>query len=160
MKRSYTFEFLDKSKVNETLHVLFDILYGNMEKIAPFGKPFEQARLEWTSQVAPAMQRARRQIILMYDGDALAGYAQYYTNEEIVMIEEIQLKPKYQRTRLLYKFCKFMKSILPSEIAHLEAYADKRNTVSQRLMQDLGMQIIASDGEYYHFRGIISEAKI
>lgn len=156
MKKVYIFEFLDKSKVGETLPVLFNILYDNMEKIAPFDKSFEQAKFEWTQQVAPAMKKDRRQIVLMYDNHALVGYAQYYTNETILMIEEIQLKPEYQRTMLLYEFCKFMKAIVPSEITYIEAYTDKRNTNSQKLMRDLNMKIINDDGKYYHFQGFVS----
>ena len=160
MKTNYIFEFLDKSNVDEFLSVLFDILYENMEKIAPFDKSFEQAKLEWTQQVAPAMKKDKRQIVLMYDNNTLVGYAQYYTNETILMIEEIQLKPKYQRTMLLYKFCKYMKSILSNEIIYIQAYADKRNVNSQKLMQDLGMKIINDDGKYYHFQGFINKVKI
>ena len=131
MKTNYIFEFLDKSKLTEILPTLFDILYNNMNKIAPFDKPFEQAKLEWTQQVDPAMKKDRRQIVLMHDNNTIVGYAQYYTNEAILMIEEIQLKPNYQKTMLLYRFCKFMKSILPNEIVYIEAYADNRNVNSQ-----------------------------
>lgn len=160
MKTNYIFKFLDKSNVDEFLPVLFDILYENMEKMAPFGKSYEDAKTEWLGQVTPAMKKDRRQIVLMYDGEILAGYAQYYTNDTILMIEEIQLKPKYQRTMLLYEFCKFMKATLPSEIAYIEAYADKRNTNSQKLMEALGMKIINGDGKYYHFRGLLKALKI
>lgn len=160
MKTNYIFKFLEKSNVGEFLPVLFDILYENMEKMASFGKSYEDAKTEWLGQVTPAMKKDRRQIVLMYDGDALAGYAQYYTNDTILMIEEIQLKPKYQRTMLLHQFCKFMKSIVPSEIAYIEAYADKRNTNSQKVMEALGMKIINDDGKYYHFRGLLKALKI
>ena len=160
MKTNYIFNFLDKQKVSNTLPVLFDILYENMEIIAPFDKSYENAKLEWLGQVTPAMKKDRRQIVLMYDGDALAGYAQYYTNDTILMIEEIQLKPKYQRTMLLFEFCKFMKATLPREITYIEAYADKRNTNSQKLMEALGMKIINDDGKYYHFRGLLKALKI
>lgn len=159
MKTNYIFEFLDKSKVSEILPALFDILYDNMGKIAPFDRSYEQAKLEWTQQVTPAMKKDKRQIVLMYDNNTLVGYAQYYTNDTLLMIEEIQLKPKYQRTMLLHQFCKFMKSIVPSEIAYIEAYADKRNTNSKKLMEALGMKIINDDGKYYHFRGLLIALK-
>ena len=159
MKTNYIFKFLNKSNIDDFLPVLFDILYENMEKIAPFCKSYEKAKAEWLGQVTPAMKKDRRQIILMYDGDALAGYAQYYTNDTILMIEEIQLKPKYQRTMLLHQFCKFMKSIVPSDITYIEAYADKRNTNSKKLMEALGMKIINDDGKYYHFRGLLKALK-
>ncbi len=159
MKTTYEFKFLDKQKVSDTLPVLFDVLYENMDKIVPFDKAYEDAKAEWLGQVTPAMKKDRRQIVLMYDGDALAGYAQYYTNETTLMIEEIQLKPKYQRTMLLYEFCKFMEAIVPSEITYIEAYADKRNTNSQKLMEALGMKIIDDEGNYNHFRGLLETLK-
>lgn len=159
MKTNYIFKFLDKSNVDEFLPVLFDILYENMEKITPFGKSYEDAKTEWLRQVTPAMKKDRRQIVLMYDGDALAGYAQYYTNDTILMIEEIQLKPKYQRTMLLFEFCKFMKATLPSDITYIEAYTDKRNINSQKLIEALSMKIINDDGKYYHFRGLLKALK-
>ena len=153
MITNYIFNFLDKQKVSNTLPVLFNILYENMEKIAPFGKSYEEAKTEWLGQLNPAMKKDRRQIVLMYDGDALAGYAQYYTNDTILMIEEIQLKPKYQRRMLLYEFCKFMKAILPSDITYIKAYADKRNINSQKLMEALGMIIVDETGEFYQYQG-------
>ena len=160
MKNKYKFNFLDKQKVDDTLPVLFDILYENMEIISPFGKSYDAAKTEWLVQITPAMKKDRRQIVLMYDGDALTGYAQYYTNDTNLMIEEIQLKPKYQRTMLLYEFCKFMKAIIPNDITYIEAYSDKRNVISQKLMQDLGMKIINDDGKYYKFHGFIKILKI
>ncbi len=160
MKTTYTFKFLDKSKVCEVLPALFNILYENMEIIAPFGKSYENAKAEWLGKVTPAMKKDKRQIVLMYDGEILAGYAQYYTNDTILMVEEIQLKSKYQRTMLLYEFCKFIKAIVPSEITYIEAYADKRNTNSQKLMEALGMTIINDDGKYYHFSGVLGTLKI
>ncbi len=53
-----------------------------------------------------------------------------------------------------------MKATLPSEITYIEAYADKRNTNSQKLMEALGMKIINDDGKYYHFRGLLKALKI
>jgi hypothetical protein len=49
-----------------------------------------------------------------------------------------------------------MKAIVPSEITYIEAYTDKRNTNSQKLMRDLNMKIINDDGKYYHFQGFVS----
>lgn len=153
MKKSYRFCFLDKQRVGDTLPALFDILYENMEQIAPFGKPYGDAKAEWLGQVAPAMAKEKRQIILMHDGDALVGYAQYYTNDRLLMIEEIQLVRSFQRTRLLSEFLKFMKAVLKDKPEYIEAYADKRNVNSMRLMESLGMKIIGTDGGFYHYRG-------
>ena len=155
MKNIYTFSFLDKASVYNTLPVLFDILYLNMKKIAPSASTYGQAREEWMGQVCPAMRKDRRQIILMNHVDILAGYAQYYTNDSTLMIEEIQLKPEYQRTRLLRELCEFMKDALGDSLTVIQAYADKRNIASQKLMQSLGMKIIKTDSRFYLFEGEI-----
>ena len=75
------------------------------------------------------------------------------------MIEEIQLVRGYQRTRLLSEFLKFMKAVLKDEPEYIEAYADKRNVNSMRLMESLGMKIIGTDGGFYHYRGTLGTFK-
>ncbi len=159
MKKNYTFSFLDKASADITLPILFDVLHLNMEKITPSAKTYEQAREEWTGKLRPAMRKDRRQIILMHHGDTLAGYAQYYTNGSTLVIEEIQLKPEYQRTRLFRELCEFMKDALGDSLTVIQAYADKRNIASQKLMQSLGMKIINTDGMFYLFEGKIKELK-
>ncbi len=58
----------------------------------------------------------------------LAGYIQDYTKEQMLMVEEIQLKKQYQRTPLFYTFCKYLTSVIPDNLQPVEAYADRRST--------------------------------
>ena len=151
------FVFLDKQRCGELLPVLFDILYENMRDIAPSGLSYEQERSEWLAEVAPAIQKAPRQIVLIKDGGELAGYCQYYVNNSLLMVEEIQLKTRYQRTRALYGLCLFLKAAVPTDTSWIEAYADRRNTGSQKLMHSLGMACVGQShgGKLLHFRGEI-----
>ena len=151
------FVFLDKQRCGELLPVLFDILYENMRDIVPSGLSYEQEKIEWLAEVLPAMKKTPRQMVLIKDGDEVAGYCQYYVNSGILMVEELQLKARYQRTRALYRLCLFLKATVPTDTSWIEAYADRRNTVSQKLMQTLGMACVGQShgGRLLHFRGEI-----
>ena len=132
---------------------MFDVLYENLRCIVPTVQPYEQERAAWLSEVLPAMQKELRQILLMHDGDALAGYFQYYVNNGILMVEEIQLKAAYQRSHALYRLCCFLKHILPEDILFIEAYAHKLNANSQSVIKSFGMERIEEKGELWHYRG-------
>ena len=132
------FTLLDKSQKSEILPLLFDIFYKNTSKISQFSKTYEAERNEWLSEVSPALEKAPRQIILIYHGTDLAGFVMYYTRDELLMIEELQLVPKYQRTLLCYKTVKYLYEFLGEKIHRIEAYALKSNQTSIGLMQDLG----------------------
>ena len=138
MTKNTKFTLLDKSRKSEILPLLFDIFYENTSKISPFPKPYEAERDEWLSEVSPALEKAPRQIILIHHGTDLAGFVMYYTRGELLMIEELQLVPKYQRTLLCYKTVKYLCEFLGEKIERIEAYALKSNQTSIRLMQDLG----------------------
>jgi len=131
---------VDKSEKDHWLPQLFDLLYDNMRSIAPSGLTYEQERKQWLAAVSPALEKAPRQIILCFVGKELAGYVQYYIRERMLMVEEIQLKREFHRTFLFYQFCKHLLSVMPEELQTVEAYADKRNLNSIRLMEKLGMQ--------------------
>jgi len=146
---------LNKSEKEQWLPLLFDLLYENMRCIAPSELSYEQEKQEWLAAVSPALEKAPRQIILCFVQGDLAGYVQYYIRDKMLMVEEIQLKRKYHRTLLFYKLCKYMLSVLPGDLQTIEAYADKRNLYSIRLMNKLGMRICESeqDSPFTHMRG-------
>ena len=150
----YRFSFLNKAKARDVLPLLFDILHENMDKIAPSGLTYEAEREEWLGAVAPALTKAPRQIVLMHDGEILAGFLQYYVNNGIFMVEEIQLKSVYQRTRLLYELCRFLTDVIPSDTQYIEAFVHEKNVTSQKLQRSLGMAHVDTKGNgILHFRG-------
>lgn len=149
------FRFMDKNKAEEVLPILFDLLYANMSKIVPTENSYEEDKTFWFSCVAPALQREKRQIVLMYVDDVLAGYFQYYISDKTFVVEELQIKPVYQRTRLLYYFYKFMQSIVPKDTMFIEAYAQKPNKNSQSVIRSLGMECVGENktGLAWHYKG-------
>jgi len=153
------FVFMEKAKGEQFLPMLFDILYDNMRIIAPSGEGYEEDKRIWLSNVAPAIQKEPRQIILMYADDDLAGYLQYYINGGIFMVEEIQIKSQYQRTTLFYAICRFMLGIISLDTIYIEAYAEKRNQNSRRIIGKLGMEQIGENGSYLHYRGSMDSVR-
>ena len=148
------FALMDKSQREYWLPMLFDLLYENMQEIAPDKRSREQAKKLWLGEVSPALNKAPRQILLCFVDDALAGYIQYYTNGNLLMIEELQIAKPYQRTTVFYGFCKHFSGIIPEEIQRVEAYADPRNLHSKKLMAKLGMTE-KEEGRFIHLSGSV-----
>lgn len=153
--------FLDKEQDLHLLEQLFDLLYENMNTIAPSGLSYEEEKQQWLAEVGPAMKKPPRQIILMYLGDSLAGYMQYYIHNGIFMVEEIQLRKDCRATTLFHSLWKFVSSIIPEDTRTIEAYADRRNHHSRKLMQKLGMVPVEDDSctPLLHFRGSLEHIR-
>lgn len=147
------FEFLNKQEKEAWLPRLFDLLYDNMASIAPGNLPYEEEKRQWLAAVSPAMEKAPRQIILCYAEEELAGFAQFYTRDDLLMVEEVQIAKPYHRSFLFYRLCRFLLEQLPPEIGVVEAYAEKRNLHSLRIMKKLGMEVLGEEGAFVHLRG-------
>lgn len=149
------FKYADKSNIEELLTELYDILHTNMSCIAPTGNTYETDRRLWLENVAPALKKEQRQIILMYVDEELAGFFQYYVNNELFMMEEVQIKAEYQGTGLFRKFFTWLVKELPTGLKYVEAYSDKRNVKSQRILEYLGLSKIGENVQdtLYYYRG-------
>ena len=145
---------LNKKEKYQWLPRLFDLLYGNMHRIAPSGLNRDQEREQWLSQVSPALDKEPRQVLICFADDTLVGFLQYYTRNDLLMIEEIQISRQYQRTFAFYRLCKHLMDTLPEQISIIEAYADKRNHASIKLMGKLGMMAVEEEeSAFIHMRG-------
>lgn len=154
------FFYLKKQEKELWLPKLFDLLYDNMCAIAPSGLTYEQEKEQWLANVSPALEKAPRQIVLCFVNNELAGYIQYYTRKQLLMVEEIQLKKVYQRTFVFYRLCKYLSETLPADITYIEAYADRRNLNSQKIMRKIGMEEITETDHstFVHLRGPVNKA--
>ena len=156
------FSFLDKSQKNFWLPKLFDLLYENMLGIAPSERSYEEQKREWLAEVSPALDKAPRQIILCLEDGNIVGYIQYYIRDQLLMVEELQLKKAYQRTILFYRFARHLISVMPRNLQRIEAYADKRNDYSLSLMEKLGMRQCedACSSPFVHMAGDLGNTKL
>lgn len=155
------FSELDKTNKDIVLPCLFDILYENMHLIAPSGMKYQEEKERYIQTVSHALDRESRQILLCMYNDTIAGFVQYYTTADTLMIEEAQMSESLKGTLAFYKACRRIFVGLPDTIVYIEAFADKRNVRSQELMQKIGMvQTNSCDNPaFVHFRGNIQNIK-
>ena len=148
-------EPLRKADAASVLPVLFDILHSNMSRIAPTGNSYEDDRSMWMSCILPALAKESRQILLLYDGGKIIGYFQYYVNDGVFMMEEIQLREQYHGTGIFARLYRYLVQMLPPETGYVEAYANKKNEKSIAILIHLGLEIIGENknGNSFHFRG-------
>lgn len=149
----FRFEFLNKQEKEVWLPRLFDLLYENMQSIAPNGLSRGEEKRQWLAAVSPALEKAPRQIILCFEDGEIAGFAQFYTRDDLLMVEEVQIAKPYHRSFLFYRLCRFMMEQMPPEIKIVEAYAEKRNLHSLQIMGKLGMKVLGEEGSFVHLRG-------
>lgn len=153
--------FLDKETEMHLLEQLFALLYENMHLITPSGLSYDAEKQLWLSEVVPAMAKPPRQIVLLFDEGKLAGYLQYYINNGLFMVEEIQLRRDCRISTLFVSLWKFMSRVIPEDTRIIEAYADPRNHLSRKLMQKLGMEPVedCSCTHLLHFRGSLEKIR-
>ena len=151
---------LDKQREMALLEQAFDLLWENMGRITPWERSYPEEKAAWLSCVAPALEKAPRQMALYFDGENLRGFAQYYCNHGIFMIEELQISGGYRSGSAAVNLWKFLKYQLPEEIRYVEAYADVRNTGSQKLMEKLGMEPVERSGQFLHYRAELAKLPI
>ena len=149
----FRFTYLNKQEKEHWLPKLFDLLYENMQSIASSGLSYQEEKRQWMEAVSPALEKAPRQIILCFAEEELAGYVQFYTRDNLLMVEEVQIAKAYHRSFVFYRLCRFLLEELPPEITVVEAYAEKRNLHSQRIMRKLGIEIVEEEGIFVHLRG-------
>ena len=150
----YEFIYLDKSQKTEFLPILFDIIYENLNELGEGELSYEEEMQEFINEVGNALEKEARHLVLCYCKGELAGFLMYYTRDDLLMLEEVQLKKQYQKTMAFYRLCAFLLTNLPENIEKIEAYADIRNVNSIKLQKSLGMRKTEShDAELYHFVG-------
>ena len=151
------FVFLDKQKLGKYLPDLFEILYTNMNLIAPTNNSYNDDYEIWCSFIIPAMQKEKRQIVLMFVESKLVGYFQYYINDDTnsLMMEEIQIEKAMHGTGLFSEFYKWLVGQLPKDILYVKAYANKKNIKSQNILKYLGLVEAGENknGNSFYYKG-------
>ena len=149
-----SYQFLDKKEVKHWLPILFSILHENMSVIAPTGNTYEEDYALWSGAVEPAMQKENRHIVLIFNDKTLIGYLQYYTNDETFMIEEAQIKQAHQGRGVLRSAFTFICDHISPDVLYAEAYANKKNTRSQTILERHGFSRNGENknGNSYHYR--------
>ena len=152
---SYSFVHVEKKRLDVYLPTLFQILSENMSTIAPTGNTYEEDYQIWYTNIYPAMQKAQRQIVLMYFDEILIGFFQYYVNQSTFMMEEIQIESSHQGKGVFNLFYRWLVERLPTDIIYVEAYAHKKNLKSQGILKHMGLQQLSEskNGNSLYFKG-------
>lgn len=145
--------YLNKGEKGSWLPRMFDLYYENMSAIAPSGMTYEGEREAWLSNVGPALDKAPRQALLALDGEELAGFVMFYTRDDLLMVEEVQIRRGNQGGLLFLGLCRKLLADLPEQIRWVEAYAHRGNHRSRKLMGRLGMAELPEDSPFVHLRG-------
>ena len=148
-------DILRKTDAESVLPELFEILHSNMSRIAPTGNSYEEDFSMWISCIKSALEKEPRQILLLRDKEQLAGYFQYYVNNGIFTMEEIQFRDPYKGTGIFAELYRYLVKVIPEDTTFVEAYANKRNEKSIAVLTHLGLEIIGENknGISFHFRG-------
>ncbi len=155
------FEYAQKVELTGLLPQLFQILYSNMKLISPTRNTYAEDYEIWFSNVLPALNKPQRQIVLMFDGNYLIGFFQYYVNSGVFMMEEIQIKKVYHGTGVFSAFFKWLLSKLPSNVKTVEAFTVKENLKSQAILTHLGLVRTDENDEsdFYRYSGEYEQLK-
>ena len=153
------FEYMDRTRLPELSGDMFEILATNMSAIAPTGNAYKEDMALWYNAVSDGLQRENRKIILiLLDNIELIGFFQYYVSGNLFMMEEIQLSKAWQGKENIFR--RVYEFVVPqlSGIKTVEAYANKRNEKSQRILEKLGLVVIGENknGNSYHYSGLFS----
>ncbi|MBR5948743.1 MAG: hypothetical protein IKZ82_08895 [Clostridia bacterium] len=150
-----SFEYMAKSEADELLPRLFELLYENMNEIAPSGLSEEEELPGWLDAVGSAVQKEARQIVLIKDVEELVGYFQYFINDTTFMMEEIQFKRVYQGSGMFNELYAFLYETIKTFPEGVEAYSHKDNLKSQGILEHLGLSRIGENknGSCFHYRG-------
>ena len=151
----YTIVMLAKPDVSSALPLMFHLLSDNMNEIAPTGNTPEQDYQIWKTGILAALECKNRHILLIKQSDAFIGYFQYYADDAVFKMEEIQIDRFYWGSGAFHELYQFLAGHIPEHIMWVEAYAHKQNRKSQEILRHLGLEVIGENknGNSWHFRG-------
>ena len=146
---------MEKANSAHILPRLFQILSVNMTGIAPTGNTLEQDYQIWTSAIQPLLECKERQILLIMQFNAIIGYFQYYADDSVFKMEEIQIVRTYWNSGAFRDLYRYLAQHIPHHIRWVEAFANKHNKKSQEILRHLGLEVIgkSKNGNSFHFRG-------
>ena len=146
---------LRKEDMEESLPILFDLLYTNMNRIAPTGNTREQDYQVWKSYRVPEIGQPGRETLLLKLKGSIIGYFQYSLNEATLIMEEIQFDQAYWGSGAFQELYRFLAVNIPDNIKAVKAYVSKKNLKSQAILTHLGLNIVGENksGNSYLFVG-------
>ena len=147
-------------------HVIFDILYANMNELLPTGNSKEQDFLIWSQYCCQALEKDT-QILLCHEEDDLIGYCQFRVDGDTFCLDEIELKKEFQQKGILKILLRHLiNCVLPQDLQWIEAHVNHKNQRSIAILTHWGMQPVSSNkagtrwcyrGEYSYLRNLYQD---
>lgn len=147
---------ITQQNIKEHKQTLFDILADNMAKIALTENSREEDFLLWSEILRERLLNGQVSIISFLYSGQIIGYFQYSICNDVFVIEEIEISPPFQiRYNVLGNIVKLLPDVVPPNIDYIEAYANKNNNASTRLLDKVGFEIVGENksGKSYLHRG-------
>jgi len=149
------FIYMERKVFGEYAERMFQILSGNMTRIAPTGNSIEEDRKTWIQAMTAQLADPERKVVLIFCDGMLAGYFQYLVRNGVFHMEEIQFDAVYQGTgtfRCLYGF--LIGRLVPAP-EFVEAFANKQNAKSIGIQRRMGMEVVGENrsGRSWRLRG-------
>lgn len=152
------FCYLRRNEFEQYANSLFSILCDNMSQIVPTGNSPEEDYELWLHSQKEEINKGKHHIIVIFQKETqeIVGYFQYSVQGNVFLMEEIQIKEKYQgKYNIFRRLYGFVLDNIGTDVSYVEAYANKKNAKSIGILGKLGLSIAGENksGSSYYFRG-------
>lgn len=131
---------------NEYAEFLFEILANNMTKIAPTQNSREEDFKIWFASLQKRLLNEECFIIAFLNSEKIIGYLQYSISQDTLTVEEVEISPKFFiKYNILGNAIKLLSEISSENIVYVEAYANKNNKISMKILQKSGFKIVGTN---------------
>ena len=151
----YQFKHMIVEDIPVFISEMYDILYKNMNSIAPTGSTYEEDYALWSSCVEPVWREGKRSVILILSDNKLCGFFQYFVNDDTFRMDEIQFKKEYQKSGLFEALYRYLVTVVPLQTKYVDAFTRKENIKAQGILKHLGLEIAgeSKNGNSLYFKG-------
>lgn len=149
------FVYMEREVFGEYAERMFQILSGNMTRIAPTGNSIEEDRKTWIQAMTVQLADPERKVVLIFCDGMLVGYFQYLVRDGVFHMEEIQFDAVYQGTGIFRCLYGFLIGRLVPAPEFVEAFANKQNAKSIGIQRRMGMEVVGENrsGRSWRLRG-------
>ena len=132
--------------ISQYAKFLFNILADNMYKISTTNNSRDEDFQIWFENLQERLLNEKCFVIAFLHYGNVIGYLQYSISENTLMIEEVEISPKFLiRYNILGNVIKILSEISSENITYVEAYANKNNKISMQILRKAGFQIVGTN---------------
>lgn len=152
---NFQFRHLTAEDIPLFIGGMYDILYENMNSIAPTGSSYEEDYLCWSGCVEPVWREGKRSVVLMFSDDTLCGFFQYCIHDDTFRMDEIQFRREYHGSGLFADLYHYLTTVIPAQTKYVDAFSRKENLKSQAILKHLGLKAAgeSKNGNSLYFKG-------